>query len=334
MEVEVKSHYYNYYNVKGRYTTSEPTKADWVKRFESVEDRIEGNNSNKDSEVYKANVKLEEIYYDLGVANRAKYSTYEELQDALSQKYLSHNSPYYGKYSYTERQAMYRNELSMSAFGYCDGNMTDPRLNGPVYGETDDEKKIYNRQCVNNQINNIFTNNGISQDFFKNGSFTFTINPYTYQLNIGGNADKSIISQMEALLNENGNSKELFFHILNSIGSSNVDKNVLAKYRAASMLKEYTDLDIRDFTQTKDGLIDKNGNNILDVFKKKIKESSKVPPDFKGVAYDTFAEYIKQITSTDVNNITDMYLSIGFENGQLKDMANSNIIKTGFNFVV
>lgn len=333
MEIEVKSHYYNYYDVKGRYTPSEPQKAGWAKSFESVEDRIEGNNRNKDSELYKAYVKLEDIYYDSGAANRAKYSSYDELQMALSQKYLSHNSPYYGKYSYTERQAMYQNELSMSAFGYC-GNMNDPRLNGPVHGETDSEKKSYNRRCVNNQINNIFTSNGINQISFADSSFSFTINPYTYQLIVDGNADKSIISQMEALLNENGNSKELFFHILNSIGSTNVDKNVLAKYRAASLLREYTGLDIRDFTQTKDGLMDKDGNNILDIFKKKIKESSKVPSEFKGAAYDNFAEYIKQITSTDINNITDMYLSIGFENGQLKDMSNSDIIKSGFNFAV
>ena len=330
MEIDVKSHYYNYYNVKGRYTTSEPQKAGWVQKYESIEDRIEGNNSNKDSELYKAYVKLEDIYYDLGAANRAKYSSYDELQNAIGQKYLFSNSPYYGKYSYTERRAMYENELSMSAFGYC-GNMNDPRLNGAVHAETDSEKKSYNRQCVNNQINNIFTNNGISYTLFGNSSFTFIINPYTYQLTVEGNADKSIMSQMETLLNENGNSKELFFHILNSIGSTNIDKNVLAKYRAASMLREYTNLDIRNFTQTKDGLIDRDGNNILDIFKKSVKESSKIPSEFKGVAYDIFEEYIKQITSTDVNSIDDMYLSIGFENGQLKDMANSNIIKSGFN---
>ena len=331
MEIEVRSHYYNYYNVKGRYTTSEPVKAGWAERYESVEDRIEGNNSNKDSELYKAYVKLEDIYYDLGAANRAKYSSYDELQTAIGQKYLFSNSPYYGKYSYTERRAMYENELSMSAFGYC-GNMNDPRLNGEVHAETDSEKKSYNRQCVNNQINNIFTNNGISLASFGNSSFTFIINPYTYQLTVEGNADKSIMSPMETLLNGNGNSKELFFHILNGIGSTNIDKNVLAKYRAASLLREYTDLDIRNFTQTKDGLIDGDGNNILDVFKKNIKESSKVPSEFKGAAYDIFEEYIKQITSTDVNSIDDMYLSIGFENGQLRDMSNSNIIKTGFNF--
>jgi len=333
MEIEVKSHYYNYYNVKGRYTPSKPQKAGWAERYESVEDRIEGNNSNKDSEVYKAYVKLEDIYYDLGAANRAKYSSYDKLQMAISQKYLFHNSPYYGKYSYTERQAMYQNELSMSAFGYC-GNMNDPRLNGPVYAETDSEKKSYNRQCVNNQINNIFANNGISQAFIVGSNFSFTINPYTYQLTVDGKADKSVISQMETLLNENGNSKELFFHILNSIGGVNVDKNVMAKYRAASMLREYTDLDIRDFTQTKDGLMDKDGNNILDIFKEKIKESSKVPLEFKNVAYDNFAEYIKQITATNVNSIEDMYLSIGFENRQLKDISNGNIIKSDFNVTI
>lgn len=329
MEIEVRSHYYNYYNVKGRYTTSEPIKAGWVERYESVEDRIEGNNSNKDSEVYKANVKLEDIYYDLGVANRAKYSSYEELQYAIAAKYSS--AEYRSKYTVAERSAMYQNELSMSAFGYC-SNLTDPRLNGEVHAETDSEKQSYNRECVNNQINNIFTNNGISQSSFGNSNFTFIINPYTYQLFVEGNADKSIISQMETLLNENGNSKELFFHILNSIGSTNINKNVLAKYQAASMLREYTGLDIRNFTQTKDGLIDGNGNNILDVFKKGVKESSKVPSEYKGAAYDIFEEYIKQITSTDVNSIDDMYLSIGFENGQLKDMSNSNIVRTSFNF--
>ena len=331
MGMEVRSHYYNYYNVKGRYKTSEPISAGWAEIYESVEDRIEGNNNNKDSEKYKAYVTLEDIYYDLGAANRAKYSTYEELQNAMEQKYLSVNSPYYGKYSSAERSAMYQNELSMSAFGYC-GNLTDPRLNGPVHGETDSEKKSYNRQCVNNQINNIFTNNGISRTSFENSSFSFIINPYTYRLTVEGDAEQSIMSKMEALLNENRNSKELFFHILNRIGSANVNKNVLAKYRVASLLREYTDLDIRNFTQTKDGLIDGDGNNILDVFKKNIKESSKIPSEFKEAAYDNFAGYVNQITKVDVNSIDDMYLSIGFENGQLKDMNNSNIIRTGLDF--
>ena len=329
MGIEVRSHYYNYYNVKGRYKTSEPISTGWAERYESVEDRIEGNNSNKDSELYKAYVKLENIYYDLGAANRAKYSSYEELSNAIAQKYSS--PEYYSKYTATERHAMYQNELEMSAFGNC-GNMNDPRLNGPVHCESDEEKKSYNRQCVNNQINNIFINNGISRSIFENSSFSFIINPYTYRLTVEGNADQSIMSKMEALLNENGNSKELFFHILNSIGSANVNKNVLAKYRVASLLREYTDLDIRNFTQTKDGLIDGDGNNILDIFKKSIQKSSKVPSEFKEAAYDNFAGYVNQITKVDVNSIDDMYLSIGFENGQLKDMNNSNIIRTGFDF--
>lgn len=328
MQVEVRSHHYNYYNVKERYTPAKPQKTGWEKRYESVENRIEGNNNNRDTDLYKAYVKLENIYYDLGVANRARYSTYEELSAAISQKY---QSPYYMQFSYSERKAMCDNELSMSAFGHC-GNMSDPRLNGPVYAETDSEKKSYNRQCVNKQINNIFANAGINVGFLENKSFSFTINPYTYELMVDGNGDKSVMLQMEALLNDNGNSKELFFHILNSIGSGNINKMVLAKYRVASLLREYTDLDIQDFVQTKNGLVDEKGNRILDVFKQKVKESSKVPAEFKGAAYDNFEQYINQIASTDINNIDDMYLSIGFENGQLKDISNGNIISGGFNF--
>jgi hypothetical protein len=109
-----------------------------------------------------------------------------------------------------------------------------------------------------------------------------------------------------------------------------VDKDVLAKYRAASILREYADLDIRDFTQTEDGLVDKDGRNILDICKEAIKSTSKVPAQFKDDAYDNFAEQIKQITATDVSSIQDLYLSIGYENGQLKDLANSSVIRTGF----
>jgi hypothetical protein len=50
----------------------------------------------------------------------------------------------------------------------------------------------------------------------------------------------SAFGYMENILNKDRNSKELFFHILKEIGSVNVDKNVLAKYRAASILREYT----------------------------------------------------------------------------------------------
>jgi hypothetical protein len=335
MAVELKSHVYNYYNVQGRYSPATPEKASWIKLYEDQEDSISSNNYNKDSEQYKALVKLEDTYYELGVSNRARYSSYDELQTALAQKYLYKNSPYAGKYTYEERRAMYDNELSMSAFGHC-GNMSDPRLNGPVHGETDSERKTYNRQAVNQQICSIFAGNGISQSMLAGNTFTFTINPYTYELTVdaSGDTDQSLVSNMEDLLNQDRNAKELFFHILKGIGSNNINQDVMAKYKAGSLLREYADLDIRDFTQTEDGLVDQDGKNILDLFAEAIRSTSKVPAAYKGVVYDNFEEQIAQITAKEVDGIQDLYLSIGYENGELKDLANSSVVRTGLEYTV
>ena len=88
MAMEVKSLYYNYYNVKGRYTPETPQIPAWRKTFEVVEDRIESNNRSQDSDLYKAYVKLEDIYYDKAVRNRAKYKDENSLRQALSEEYL------------------------------------------------------------------------------------------------------------------------------------------------------------------------------------------------------------------------------------------------------
>jgi hypothetical protein len=167
-------------------------------------------------------------------------------------------------------------------------------------------------------------------------TFTFTINPYTYELTVdaSGDTDQSLVSTMENLLNQDRNAKELFFHILKGIGSTNINQDVMAKYKAGSLLREYADLDIRDFTQTEDGLVDQDGKNILDLFAEAIRTTSKVPAAYKGAVCDNFEEQIAQITAKEVDGIQDLYLSIGYENGELKDLANSSVVRTGLEYTV
>ena len=40
----------------------------------------------------------------------------------------------------------------------------------------------------------------------------FSIDPYTYQLTVSGNADRDILSQIEKLLNEGDNAKNIWTH--------------------------------------------------------------------------------------------------------------------------
>ena len=55
----------------------------------------------------------------------------------------------------------------------------------------------------------------IFQRFFKEDysvkqvDLVFSIDPYTYQLTVSGNADRDILSQIEKLLNEGDNAKNM-----------------------------------------------------------------------------------------------------------------------------
>ena len=70
MSVEINSSYYNYYNVKGRYSPETPQTPSWKKLYEVVDDRVKSNNENPESGIYKAHCKLEETYYHSSVSNR------------------------------------------------------------------------------------------------------------------------------------------------------------------------------------------------------------------------------------------------------------------------
>ena len=43
-------------------------------------------------------------------------------------------------------------------------------------------------------------------------NLVFSIDPYTYQLTVSGNADRDILSQIEKLLNEGDNAKNIWTH--------------------------------------------------------------------------------------------------------------------------
>ena len=51
----------------------------------------------------------------------------------------------------------------------------------------------------------MFSKNGIALS--KQADLIFSIDPYTYQLTVSGNADRDTLSQIEKLLNEGDNAK-------------------------------------------------------------------------------------------------------------------------------
>lgn len=315
MSLGLDTAYYNYYNVKGRYSPETPQTPSWKKLYTATEDAIQSNNHNPESELCQAFLKLEETYHAASVSNREKYKTEDALKQALAEKYLTGNA--YSQYSRTERQAMYQNELNMTLFGCSSFNLNDPHLNGPVMGETDEEQAGYNRQMVNTQIGNILSNAQI--DINSLGKITFSIEPYSHTLSVAGVEDANMAAAIENLLNDGRNSIELFHHILQS-NSYSIAEDIKTKYRLIQDFKNITGLDLRQFHPAGNSLENDNGQNALDLYREALKTTSNVPAEYKGVAYDLFSEKIA-LLGENFANIPEMYLSIAFENEQLQDNA-------------
>lgn len=315
MPLGLDTAYYNYYNVKGRYSPDTPKTPEWKNLFTPTEDQIKSNNHNPESEMCQAFLKLEETYYAASIGNREKYKTEDALKQALAEKYLTGSA--YSQYSQTERNAMYQNELNMSLFGCASFNLNDPHLNGPVMGETDAEHAGYNRQRVNTQIGNILANAGI--DVHSLGKITFSIAPYSHILSVTGLENPDMAAKIENLLNDGRNAIALFHHIWQSNAAS-IAEDTKTKYRLIQDFKNITGLDLRQFHATANGLENNSGQNALDLYREALKTGNSVPAAYKGVAYDLFAEKIA-LLGENFDNIPEMTLSIAFENGQLQDSA-------------
>lgn len=202
----------------------------------------------------------------------------------------------------------------MTMFGTC-GNMNDPRLNGPVRATTDSEQASHNRQMVNLQINNIFSNAGLNVGLL--GSMKFSIDPFHYSLTVSG-IDDETAGIVEKILSADNNSVELFYHIMQS-NRSRIDESAMDKYRAVRNFRDVTGEDLRTYSQTQDGFVDKNGRNALNVYEKALGTTDRVPSQFKMAAFELFSGNLQILMEKEFANIPDMNLQIGFSNGELQD---------------
>ena len=100
------------------------------------------------------------------------------------------------------------------------------------YIRNTDKEKQYARSVVNQQISNLFSKNGISLS--KQADLTFSIDPYTYQLTVSGNTDRDTLSQIEKLLNEGDNAKNIWTRAINQevnkMAKSDVESKVYTEF--------------------------------------------------------------------------------------------------------
>lgn len=180
-----------------------------------------------------------------------------------------------------------------------------------------EKEKQYARSVVNQQILNLFFNNGISIN--KQMDLKFSIDPYTYQLTVSGNTDNDTLSMIQKLLNEGDNAKNLWLHTWFSM--HNGDNEIVNKQANDIKANQYslwhefykeTGYDVRKASYQNGKFIMDDGTDLLKLYKEKAENS---------IAYELYSERLLNYAKNGWNEKNDLVLEIGFDSNGLYDIG-------------
>ncbi|ADL51138.1 DUF4885 domain-containing protein [Clostridium cellulovorans] len=264
---------------------------------------------------------LKDKYSRLAEANKRRQNPRQYIFD----KYYNQNSPSYMK-GLTEQQRDYgyTTEMRMTFQGTMDYFFGDDALGSEptIYDDIEQaNKKLYNRQEVNNQLKSLFKdNNVIIPDNLK---LTFKIDPYTYNLAVSGTEDSNLINTIEQLLNSGDNSKELFLHIIKSRSddSEQCTQEKLEKYRLNLEIKKYTGYDLKDLKVANGKFTTEEGADIAGVYSEALKYNYSIAAKYKGDILAYYSTQLNSLAKNGFDSIQDLVLSIDYKNGSLYDVG-------------
>ena len=275
--------------------------------------------------------KLTDTYKSIAESNRARYSTSQEVKDAVWLKYFTYSSTgEYNSYSHEERLAMVRNEINMTLFGfinYGDNVMNDPHLNGKVSknthnGTNEEENRSFNIRMLGSQFKNLWNNNGIDITQMNGKRFLFSVNGMNRKASVSILNDEDVnpglLESMTNALNSNDNAKNLFYNLLYDANKQRIlPQDSLSKYRLFWDFYDVTGLDITAFKQTEKGFFDSDGRNALDLYDEKNSKRMDIRPEFRQVAKDYFKILVDDAMRYNISEVPDLVLSMEYRNGEV-----------------
>ena len=185
------------------------------------------------------------------------------------------------------------------------------------YIRNTDKEKQYARRVVNQQISNLFSKNGISLS--KQADLTFSIDPYTYQLTVSGNADTDTLSQIEKLLNEGDNAKNIWTHAWicmhdsdNEIVNSQANRTKANQYSLWHEVYETTGYDARNATYRNGTFTPRMAQIYLPCLRKRLKMA-------QGMNFILIDGW--NMLRMDGKKENDLVLKIGFDSSGLYDIG-------------
>ncbi|GLF86949.1 MULTISPECIES: DUF4885 family protein [Bacillus] len=264
---------------------------------------------------------LDEKYEKINEQNKR----FNDPQDHIYNKYRNPYSSYFrSDLTKPEREAAYIMEMSWARnnkggqYDFNDAIFRNEKRYDPTQESV--EKKIFNRQKVNEQLQDLFSKNGISIP--KNTNLTFTIDPNNFKLVVSGSKDESLMKQIEDLLNTTNNTRELFFHIMKSRNddSTQFTPDSLAKFHLVNQIKAVTGYNLKDLSIVNGQFVTDNGTNIFDLYKEELLKNPYTAENAR-IAASHYGAQLFDLAKNGFDSIPDLVLSIGYQNDSLQDIG-------------
>ncbi|KIL25481.1 DUF4885 family protein [Bacillus pumilus] len=264
---------------------------------------------------------LDEKYQKINEQNKR----FKDPQDHIYDKYRNPYSSYFrNDLTKVEREAAYTMEMSWARnnkggqYDFNDAIFRNEKRYDPTLESV--EKKILNRQKVNEQLQDLFSKNGINIP--KNTNLTFTIDPNHFKLVVGGSTDESLTKQIEDLLNTTNNTRELFFHIMKSRNddSTQFTPDSLAKFHLVNQIKTVTGYNLKDLSIVNGQFVTDKGTNIFDIYKEELLKNPYTAENAR-IAASHYGAQLFDLAKNGFDSIPDLVLSIGYQNGSLYDIG-------------
>ncbi|QNP16431.1 DUF4885 family protein [Bacillus pumilus] len=264
---------------------------------------------------------LDEKYEKINEQNKRFKNPHGHIHD----KYRNSYSPYFrNDLTKVEREAAYTMEIGWANSGkggqydFNDAIFRNEKRYDPTQESV--EKKIFNRQKVNEQLQDLFSKNGITIP--KNTNLTFTIDPNHFKLLVSGSTDESLTKQIEDLLNTTNNTRELFFHIMKSRSddSTQFTPDSLAKFHLVNQIKTVTGYNLKDLSIVNGQFVTDNGKNIFDIYKEELLKNPYTAENAR-IAASHYGAQLFDLAKNGFDSIPDLVLSIGYQNGSLHDIG-------------
>ncbi|QGX64155.1 DUF4885 domain-containing protein [Bacillus sp. ms-22] len=264
---------------------------------------------------------LDEKYKKINEQNKR----FKDPQSHIYDKYRNPYSSYFrSDLTKVEREAAYTMEMSWARnnkggqYDFNDAIFRNEKRYDPTQESV--EKKLLNRQKVNEQLQALFSTNGLNIP--KNANLTFTIDPNHFKLVVSGATDESLIKQIEDILNTSNNTRELFFHIMKSRNddSTQFTPDSLAKFHLVNQIKTVTGYNLKDLSIVNGQFVTDTGANIFDIYKEELLKNPYTAENAR-IAASHYGAQLFALAKNGFDSIPDLVLSIGYENGALYDIG-------------